>query len=175
MSESDYATDAEVAEALDQGRKEAADKLAKKAASEIMDAAPSAVDGGPPPLQSGQYPIPDPPTDTILESIYQAMTFVNARSSSLTTSHDRDEFDKMIREKFLEHGIVVDVKWYETNVDNVYMPEVEPYGVTDLHGRSVAGHADFDPDEQVYNVVSDKVLQTGKSGIIKGSGTLWTP
>ena len=165
---SEYATDAEVLEAIDQGRKEA---LAKKATQEIMasQSQPQG-DGGHPPLKSGEHFIPDPPSDTIIESLYAAMQKIQARLGGASTQQDRDNFDAYIRETMLEHGVVVDVKWFETTIPNMYMPEVEPYAVTDKHGRSIPGHPDYDPDEQVFNVVND-MLGTGQSGIIKGTGS----
>lgn len=165
---SEFATDAEIKEALDQGRKEAEDKrrkaLADKATQEIMGDGPS--------LESGQYPIPDPPTDEILMSLDRAGKKANSLISASNT-HDRDKFDSTLREVFLDEGIVVDVKWWYSEAPGVYIPEVEPYGVTDRHARSVVGHEGYDPDEQVHHVVKD-TLGTGKEGTIS-SGGIWTP
>lgn len=183
MSSSEYATDAEVLEAVAQGRKEAEDKakkaLAAKASAEIMSKVQGEPgfdpDAGPPPLKPGEWHMPDPPSDAILMALGKAIAPLQAKLASANT-HDRDAIDQEIRERCLEQGIVVDIKWWFSSVPGCYIPEVEPYAVTDMHARSLPGHKDYDPDQQVHQVVHDEI-GTGTKGVIGGrsSSGLYLP
>jgi len=71
---------------------------------------------------------------------------------------DLDAFDREIKDRFAQIGLVVEVKWWHTNVENVKMPEVEIVGRTERH--------EFDHDRLRHEVVND-VLELGTGGVIK--------
>jgi len=73
-------------------------------------------------------------------------------------SHDRDAFDKEIKERFFDAGYIVDVKWYSTNVAEVYAPDIEIIGRTEKQGE-------FDHEKMGYEVVND-ILELGTGGKI---------
>lgn len=64
-----------------------------------------------------------------------------------------------IKERFAGIGFVVTVKWWETNVEGLYLPEVEFTGRTDPNFV-------FDQNQQVHEVTSD-LLGLGEGGVIK--------
>lgn len=70
-----------------------------------------------------------------------------------------DDFQREIKERFAEIGFVVDVKWWETNVEGVMMPEIE------IIGRVDKSHV-FDRDRMVHEVTND-LLDLGEGGVIK--------
>lgn len=70
---------------------------------------------------------------------------------------NQEAFRKEIIERFAEAGFKVDVKWYTTNVEGVFMPEVSI--VDRLEGQ-------FDPDRMVHEVTND-LLGLGEGGVIK--------
>jgi hypothetical protein len=71
---------------------------------------------------------------------------------------DYDAFDREIKERFHDIGFVVDVKWFETNLAEVKMPEI------DIVGR-VEPEAQFDHDKMQHEVVND-ILDLGTGGKI---------
>lgn len=57
-----------------------------------------------------------------------------------------DDFERRIVGEFADIGFRVEVKWYYTNAEGVYSPEIEI--VERLEGE-------FDPDRQVHEVVNN--------------------
>lgn len=81
-------------------------------------------------------------------------------------SHEYNAFDREIRERFAEAGFVVKVNWYETNLAEVKMPEI------DIVGR--IEEKEFDHDQMRHEVVNNLLgLPSQDAGIIKTNG-LWT-
>lgn len=74
---------------------------------------------------------------------------------------DLDSFQREAKEKFYNIGWEVDIRWYDTDQRDVYIPEVV------LMGRSNKQFV-FDRDRQVHEVVND-ILETGEGGVIKTS------
>jgi hypothetical protein len=73
-------------------------------------------------------------------------------------SHDYDAFDREIKERFFDAGYIVDVKWYSTNVQDVYSPDIEIIGRTEKQGE-------FDHEKMGHEVVND-ILELGTGGKI---------
>jgi hypothetical protein len=78
-------------------------------------------------------------------------------------SHNLAAFEREIVERFQESGFVVDVKWYETNAEGVFAPEVE------VTGRcQPLGSDGFDHDRQRHEVVTNVLgLPEADAGVIK--------
>lgn len=74
---------------------------------------------------------------------------------------NQEAFRKEIIERFAEAGFKVDVKWYTTNVEGVYMPEI------DIIDRI---EGEFDPDQMVHEVTND-LLGLGEGGVLKTQTT----
>lgn len=92
------------------------------------------------------------------DDILEIEKIINRLKSASALPKDIDAFDRRIVEMFGEAGYKVDVKWWHTNVEGVYAPDIEVVGFTDNRGA-------FDHDRQVWNVVNNKVglpdVQTG--------------
>jgi hypothetical protein len=80
------------------------------------------------------------------------------------SSRDYDAFDREIKERFFDAGYIVDVKWYSTNVDGVYAPDIEIVGRTEKQGE-------FDHEKMAHEVTSD-ILELGQKGKIKVTGDM---
>lgn len=74
-----------------------------------------------------------------------------------------DDFDREIRQRYEDIGLVVKVNWWSTNVEGTFMPEVEVVGRTEKH--------EFDHDEMVHEVTND-LLGLGTEGVIKSDKVL---
>jgi len=75
-------------------------------------------------------------------------------------SHDLNEFDKEIAERFAEIGFRVSVKWYDTTERGVFIPEVEVIGRIDPIGE-------FDHDQLRHEVVNNYLgLPESDAGVI---------
>lgn len=72
---------------------------------------------------------------------------------------DRGQFDSEIVDKFGSIGFKVVVNWYETDVENLIMPEITITGRTEKVGE-------FDHDKMFHEVTSD-ILGLGQGGVIK--------
>lgn len=110
-------------------------------------------------LKPGEHPFPDPPPDWLIIRLEKPFRRLQMKSREASSFVDRDAFDREIRESFAEVGVVVDVKWWDTNIPGVYLPEVEPY--------ALLFKPDDDPDRQVHDVVND-TLGLGAGGVIEG-------
>lgn len=110
-------------------------------------------------LKPGEHPFPDPPPDWLIIRLEKPFRRLQEKSRSQKSFVDRDAFDREIRESFAEVGVVVDVKWWDTNVPGVYLPEVEPY--------ALLFEPDNDQDRQVHDVTND-ILGLGTGGVIEG-------
>lgn len=73
-----------------------------------------------------------------------------------------ERFERQIIERFEDIGFVVSVNWYETNVKDTYMPEVEIVRRTEAMA--------FDRGQQRHEIIND-ILETGQKGTIKMSPT----
>ena len=75
-------------------------------------------------------------------------------------------FDKEVKDRFAEIGFIVQVAWWETNVEGVFLPEVCIADRTESH--------EFDYDRQVHEVTHD-VLNLGEGGVIETSPEDYQP
>ena len=80
------------------------------------------------------------------------------------TPRSYQEFQDEVIARFYDIGFVVDVRWYDTNVEGVLMPEIN---IQDRVDKSFV----FDQDQQVHEVVGD-LLNLGQGGVIKSSDAL---
>jgi len=71
---------------------------------------------------------------------------------------DYDAFDREIKERFYDAGYIVDVKWYSTNLAEVYSPDIEIVGRTEKQGE-------FDHEKMAHQVTED-ILELGTKGKI---------
>lgn len=71
---------------------------------------------------------------------------------------DLDAYDREIKDRFAQVGLVVEVKWWHTNIEGVKRPDIEIVGRTDRH--------EFDHDRLRHEIVND-VLELGTGGVIK--------
>ena len=141
----ELATDEEIREAL-----------AERASREIMERHRAAGHTDSLALQPGWFPMPSDPPDWVILLIEKPWRVLQQKSAAANTI-DRDAFDREIRERFGEVGIIVDVLWHYSKLPGCYIPEVEPYALT---------FDPYDPDRQVRDVTAD-VLGLGESGVIK--------
>lgn len=91
--------------------------------------------------------------------INQIHHLLEALRRKAETPQDYQAFQDEIKERFADIGFVVDVKWWETNVEGVKRPDIE------ITGRTDSGF-NFDRDQQVHEVTND-LLGLGVSGVIK--------
>lgn len=83
--------------------------------------------------------------------------------------HNLAAFEREIVERCQEVGFVVDVKWYETNLEGVFAPEVEVIGRCDP-----VKPGEFDHDRMRHEVVNNVLgLPAEDAGVIKTPET-WT-
>jgi hypothetical protein len=94
--------------------------------------------------------------DTEVDAAHQVLTVLNSR---IHQRRNRGEFDREIHERFHEIGLLVDVKWFHTDVEDIKMPEIT------ITGRVEEG-AGFDHDRLRHEIVND-VLGLGDGGVIK--------
>ncbi len=90
-----------------------------------------------------QYPI----VDLYDHEILAAEGVLKALHEKQRSHQNLESFRKEIVERFAEIGLVVYAKIYETNQEGVFAFEVE------IRGRTEA--VDWDPDQQVHEVVHD--------------------
>jgi len=90
-----------------------------------------------------QYPL----IDLYDHEILALETVLGKLSDKQRTSQHLESFRKEIVERCAEVGIVVYAKVFETNQEGVFAFEVE------IRGRTEA--VDWDPDQQVHEVVND--------------------
>lgn len=150
VKESELATPAEVAEAVDQARRE----LADKAAAEIMEGESQGVNA-----LIDLY-------DSEIALIEWEVRELNDKTVD-GRPVDRTALHTEIIDRFAAIGLVVKVLWYYSQVPGVYIPEVQIVGRTDKLDE-------FDHDRQQHEVIHD-VLETGERGEIRADGGLWTP
>lgn len=72
---------------------------------------------------------------------------------------DRGQFDSEIVDRFGKIGFTVAVNWYETDVQDMIMPEIT------ITGRTEKTEG-FDHDKMFHEVTSD-ILGLGQGGVIK--------
>lgn len=83
---------------------------------------------------------------------------LNAMRIKAQSAVNYQAFQDEIIERFADIGFDVDVRWYETNVERVLMPEIN------IKGR--VEPKVFDSDQQVHEVTND-LLGLGDGGVIK--------
>jgi hypothetical protein len=98
--------------------------------------------------------------DSEIEAALGVLATLRGRSASRC---DLEAFNREIHQRFEEIGLVVQVKWFETNVEDTYASDIDIVGRTEEHV--------FDHDKMVHQVVHD-ILQTGDSGVIKSGDFL---
>jgi hypothetical protein len=101
------------------------------------------------------------PYDHEVKAIIELLAELNARARA--KSHNYNDFEREIRDRFAKIGFTVDVNWYTFAIGEVQqdgaMPEITVTGRTD-------GKFQFDKDRQVREVTDD-ILGTGDEGVIK--------
>jgi hypothetical protein len=99
--------------------------------------------------------------DSEVKAIMGLVAELNARARA--KSHNYNDFEREIRDRFAKLGFTVDVNWYEYAIGGAKqdgaMPEITVTGRTDDKFQ-------FDPDRQVREVTDD-ILGTGDAGVIK--------
>jgi hypothetical protein len=96
--------------------------------------------------------------DHEIDKIHRTLEELRRKAES---PQNYQSFQDEIKGRFADLGFVVDVKWWDTNVEGVLMPEIE------ITGRTEAGFV-FDRDQQVHEVTGD-MLGLGQGGVIKSS------
>ncbi len=71
-----------------------------------------------------------------------------------------DAFDREIVSRFFDAGFNVTVNWYSTNVEGVYIPEVQ------INSRTRSDDGMFDHERMAHEVQTD-LLDLGTGGIVK--------
>lgn len=94
--------------------------------------------------------------DSEVNEIAEIMETINAKARAGQVNYS--DFDREIKERFEDHGFVVDVVWYHSNVESVKIPEIVVKRRTERR--------EFDHDRQVHEVTND-VLGFGEGGTIK--------
>ena len=94
--------------------------------------------------------------DSEVLQIERVLNVLKARSKNQMRNYD--DFQREIKERFAEIGFVVDVLWYETNIETVKMPEIVIKGRTESKA--------FDRDQMTAEVTGD-LLGFGEGGVIK--------
>jgi hypothetical protein len=84
--------------------------------------------------------------------------------SQMGQRRDMEDFRREALERFNNMGFKVQINFYETNLDGVYLPEIV---VTERL-------TPWDPDREVHEAVHD-VAGTGKRGWIREDGTIKDP
>jgi hypothetical protein len=102
--------------------------------------------------------------DSEIDTIHRVVEILRQRSES---RRNYQEFQDEVKARFHDAGFVVDVVWYETNVEGVLMPEIV------IKDRVDTGFQ-WDPNQQVHEVTSD-LLNLGEGGVIKSSGLILPP
>lgn len=93
--------------------------------------------------------------DSEINMIHEILGVLRRRSASV---RNYDDFQREIIDRFERIGFVVDVRWYETDVPGVLMPEIN------ISNRTEKGYV-FDRDKQVAEVTGD-LLGLGEGGTI---------
>jgi len=70
--------------------------------------------------------------DSEMLKIEEVLQAIQARRGS-KQRQDLGDFDLFIRESFHKIGFIVDVKWYESNIPDVKIPDIEIVGRVDEH------------------------------------------
>lgn len=93
--------------------------------------------------------------DSEINQIHKVLEVLRRRTAS---RREYDSVQREIIERFAEIGFKVDVRWYDTNQDDVKVPEIN------ISGRIDKGFV-FDRDQQVAEVTGD-LLGLGEGGTI---------
>lgn len=94
--------------------------------------------------------------DSEINEIHKVLTILRRRSES---ARNYASFQDEIIERFAEIGFKVDVRWYDTDVEGVLIPEIN---ITDRVEKNFV----FDRDKQVNEVTND-LLGLGEGGVLK--------
>lgn len=98
--------------------------------------------------------------DSEIKDLQTVLATLNARTYK---RHNLHAFEREVVERFQEIGFVVDVKWYETNVPDVVVPEVEVIGRCEP-----VKPGEFDHDRMRHEVVNNVLgLPEEDAGVIK--------
>lgn len=98
--------------------------------------------------------------DSEIDEIHKVVEILRIRSQS---RRNYQEFQDEVIDRFHKAGFVADVRWYETNVEGVLMPEIQ---ITDRVDKGFQ----WDPNQQVHEVTSD-LLSLGEGGVIKSDAS----
>jgi hypothetical protein len=94
--------------------------------------------------------------DSEVNEIHKTLEILRKRAA---TTHNYDSFQREIIDRFARIGFLVDVRWYETNVPDVLIPEIN------ISGRTETNFV-FDREKQVSEVTGD-LLGLGEGGVLK--------
>jgi len=94
--------------------------------------------------------------DSEIDKIHRLLEDLRRKAE---TPQNLQAFQDEIKERFADLGFVVTVKWWESNVQGVSIPEIEITGRTDPNFV-------FDQNQQVHEVTNDR-LGIGEGGVIK--------
>ena len=104
--------------------------------------------------------------DSEVKAIQEVLNSLRDRTYK---SHNLHAFEREILERYAEIGFVGNVLWYESNVEGVFVPEVEIVG----RCAPIKG-GEFDHDRMRHEVVNNYLgLPSEDAGIIK-TDERWT-
>jgi len=92
--------------------------------------------------------------DSEVNDIHNVLQTIRKRSMS---ARNLDDFQREIKQRFEDIGFVVRVNWYDSNVEDTYIPEIV------ITARTEAKV--FDRDRMTYEVTHD-ILGLGEGGVI---------
>lgn len=98
--------------------------------------------------------------DSEIQQIQGVLATLNGRTYK---AYDLNSFEREIVERFQEIGFQVDVKWYETNLPDVYIPEIDV-----ISRCAPIKPGEFDHDRMRHEVVNNVLgLPEEDAGVIK--------
>jgi hypothetical protein len=102
--------------------------------------------------------------DSEINEIHRVLEILRRKAES---PQSYQAFQDEVIERFHDIGFVVDVRWYDTNVEGVLLPEIN---IQDRVDKNFL----WDPNQQVHEVTGD-LLSLGDGGVIKSSGLILPP
>lgn len=99
--------------------------------------------------------------DSEVDEIHKIIEILRRRAEG---RRNYQEFQDEVIARFHDAGFVADVRWYDSNVEGVLIPEIQ---ITDRVNKDFK----FDPNQQVHEVTND-LLSLGEGGVIKSSAAM---
>lgn len=97
--------------------------------------------------------------DSEMLEIEKVLEVIRDRASNWPGGVDRGHLDNEIATRFAEIGWAVHILWYDTDHENLIVPEITIIGKTRKSGE-------FDHEQMAHEVTSD-ILGFGHGGVIK--------